>query len=736
MPKRLAFGTNLGLFARRVGRHAGRMMSQKSQRAIQRACIDSLEDRTFFSTTVYVAPWGSDWGNGSAGAPFRTIQEGANAAWWGDTVSIMGGIYRETVTPPHAGVTFTNFANQSVNIVGTNQVTGFQWAGGATYVANSPNLGEGNNQVFVDGQLLNEARFPNSSFDPSHPTKLTIQAYSNGTIFDSNLNQPSGWWVGAQVSVTPGDQWVSYTGVVNASGPGWINVSLPGTSGVEAVNAGSHYYLFGTNNALDSGGEYYINGSNQLYLADPGYDNPNNHDVEVQARQYGFNLQYASNTTIQGIGFVACSIYAGWNSPNSTINYCTLNYVGNFANTWGSGWAPPASGVQLWGSGDMIENSTIGYSAGDGVFVGNSNIKVLNNTIHDIDWSATDAAGVRTYNNSVLISGNTIYNTGRDGINVQGTGDVVQWNTIHDFMLQTYDGGGIYTINIGGGGTIASNTIYNAHKSYLSVGLAANGIMLDSNSAYWSVHDNNVFNVDAALEVNNNAYGDQIYNNKFSGSQWAVETNGWPGFQFSWWGTQLYNNYFGGNFEYGNSVSQWANSSGGAINTTTQSPPVVPPPPPPVVAVPPPPPPAPASPPPPPPPAVTVQTGPGYPASGNWTATAFWQYSNVQNVGGAIGYTYNGSWLEYGGIQFGTGLSRFNANLAVDPSYAGQKIEVFLDSLNSSPIATLTVQNTGSWYNYAWENTTLSTAVSGLHNVFIKFVGSAGIANLKNWQFS
>ena len=744
MPKRLAVGTSLGLFARRLGRgagrHARRMVSQRLQRAIHRACIDTLEGRTFFST-YYVATWGSDWGNGSGGAPFRTIQEGANAAHSGDTVSIMGGTYRETVTPPNAGVTFTNFNNQSVTIAGTDRVSGFQWAGGSTYVANSPNLGEGNNQVFVDGQLLNEARFPNSSLDPSHPNKLTVQGYSGGTIFDSNLNQPNNYWAGAQISITPGDGWVSYVGVVNSSGPGWINVSLPALSSVEQPTPGSAYYLFGTANALDTAGEYFINSSNQLYLADQYWDNPNNHDVEVQSRQYGFNLQWASNTTIQGINFVACSIYAGWNSPSSVIQYVNAYYVGNFASTWNSGWSPSAAGIQLWGSGDVIQNSTIAYSAGDGVFVGNSNIQVLNNTIHDVDWSGTDAAGVRTYNNNVSIVGNTIYNTGRDGVNIQGAGDVVQWNTIHDFLLQTFDGGGVYTTANWGGGTISNNTIFNAHKPWVAAGLDAAGIFLDNGSNYFSIHDNNVYNVDVGYKANYNSYGNQIYNNSFSGSVWAIETNGWPGFQYSWSGTNLYNNYLGGNVEYGTGTGAWNNGFGGPLNTSTvptppPPPPVVvpPPPPPPPPVVPPPPPPAPAS--PPPPPAPVVQTGPGYPAASKWTATAFWQSNNVVNWNGVIAYTYNGSWLEYGGINFGSGLSTFNANLAVDSSYAGQKINIFLDSLNSNPVATLVVGSTGGWTNYQWESTVLTTAVSGLHNVFIEFAGVAGIANLMNWQFT
>lgn len=738
MPKRFAFGTNLGLLARRVSRVTDRLMSSKSRQAIQQACIDTLESRTLFST-YFVSPYGSDWGNGSAGAPFRTIQEGANAAWWGDTVAIEGGTYRETVTPPHSGVTFTNYGGQSVSIIGTNQVSGFSLAGGATYVANnSPNLGEGNNQVFVNGQLLNEARYPNSSLDPSHPAKLTVQGYGGSTIYDSEITQPNGYWAGAEISITPGYGWVSYTGVVNNSGPGWLNVSLPGTSGYEQPTAGNTYYLHGSLGGLQAPGEFFVNQWNQVYVADPSLDNPNYHDVEVKARQWGFELSGVTNTTIQGVNLWACSIDTGWGSTNTVINGITANYVSQFVNVWGTGWSPPASGIQLNGSGDILENSTIGYSAGDGVYVGSSNVKVLSNTIHDVDWSGTDAAGVRSYSGGITIQGNTIYNAGRDGILFQGAGDYIQWNTIHDFMLQTNDGAGIYTVGDTGGGLIAYNVIYNAHNygPNVALGFDAVGIMLDSSSANFGVHDNVIGNVDVAFKANGTSYNEQIYNNKLSGTVKSMETNGWVGFQYSWWGSNVYNNvWYNANVEYGSGAGAWGNTWGygspiGNVTTPT------PPPPPPVVTVPPPPPPAPASPPPPPPATVPVQTGPAYPATGLWTAALYAKANNVGNVSGAIGYTYNGSWLQYNNINFGSGVSKFNANLAVTAPYNGQKIEVFLDSIYNNPIAVLTTWNTGSWGNYQWQSTGMLNGVSGVHTMFIEFVGSSGIANLMNWQFT
>jgi hypothetical protein len=746
MPKRLAVGTSLGLFKGFAKRALGRRRAGRALGALRRACIDVLEGRTLMST-YFVATWGADQAAGTLAQPFRTIQEAANAAYWGDTVAIEGGTYHETVKPPHAGVTFTNFNNEPVTISGADQAGGFWNASGSIYettVAN--NLGEGNEQVFADGQLLTEARFPNTNLDPSHPAKATIGASSNGTIYDASLTQPGGYWVGANINVIPGDAWTTYTGTVTASGPGWITVSLPNLQPVEQPVAGNSYYLFGKYQALDTAGEWYVDSSNHLFLWDQYGDNPVYHDIEVKAREYGFDLSGVSNTTIQGVNLFACTIHTDAASTSTTINGITASYITQYSVV-SNGWWPTdvPLGIEMYGANSTLENSTIAYSAGDGVYVGADHVTVNNNTIHDVDYAATDAAGIRDNANYTTITNNTIYNAGRDGINFRGAGHYIVSNTIHDVMLQTTDGGGIYTFGDNGAGTvIASNTIYDANVP--NGGLHGVGIYLDADSSNFVIHDNVTANVQAALKLNNTSYNETIYNNQLGASLFTIESNAWPGSPYNWAGTQFFNNtYYTPNLMIGANVAQWGNAYANGSpaipgSTTTASTPVTfapappaPPAPPAIVTVPPP-----AAPPAPTPADVSLAapSAPANPADGVWTASMAWQQSNVATAYGAVGYTYGGSWLSYGGVDFGAGQTKFNANLAVAPQYAGQQIQVFIDSLNTNPIATLTVANTGGWNSFQWQAAGLANPVAGVHNVYIEFVGTSGIANLKNWQFS
>src|SRR6185437_11949540 len=212
-------------------------------------------------------------------------------------------------------------------------------------------------EVFVNGKPVNEARFPNTSTDLLHPTQAKIGSYSNNTIYDSSLNQPNGYWTGATIHITPGAQWVGYTGTVTNSGPGWITVSLPSTGSSEQPAAGNPYYLTGKFQALDSSGEWYRDNSGNLYLWAPNSENPGNDTVEVKAREYAFDLSNVANTTIQGLNIFGATIHTGYSSTNTVVNGITAEYITQF-NTISTGWWTNAPmGIELYGNNSTLENS-------------------------------------------------------------------------------------------------------------------------------------------------------------------------------------------------------------------------------------------------------------------------------------------------------------------------------------------------------------------------------------------
>src|SRR6185437_9491957 len=193
---------------------------------------ETLESRLLLSHTWYVATAGSNTNPGTLAQPFKTIQYAADAAKAGDTVDVMGGVYRETVTVHNSGaagapIIFQPFDTTPVTIDGADPITGWTLSSGSIYTAPMhQNLGTGNNQVFVDNTMVSEARWPNNALDINHPPHATMTSVLNSpgeaTIYNSSMTQPTGFWVGGSICFGPGQDWVQQTGTITASGPGFV----------------------------------------------------------------------------------------------------------------------------------------------------------------------------------------------------------------------------------------------------------------------------------------------------------------------------------------------------------------------------------------------------------------------------------------------------------------------------------------------------------------------------------
>src|SRR3954471_6419295 len=210
---------------------------------------EELESR-FLLSTFYVASNGSDSNAGSIAKPFRSIQRAANIAGPGDTVLVRGGTYRETVRPRSgtggSPITFKAYGNENVTVSGADVVSGWSRNSGSIYKAHQGwDLGTGHNQVFVDGQMMNEARWPNTSLDISHPTKASADKVSaggsSGTLYDSQLTMPDGYWNGATMHIVPGQSWFGQIAKVTSYSRGRVSFSYKNMSGKETPTGGDPY---------------------------------------------------------------------------------------------------------------------------------------------------------------------------------------------------------------------------------------------------------------------------------------------------------------------------------------------------------------------------------------------------------------------------------------------------------------------------------------------------------------
>ncbi|MEY9841142.1 malectin domain-containing carbohydrate-binding protein [Streptacidiphilus sp. EB103A] len=541
-------------------------------------------------TTYYVSTSGSDSNSGtSTSTPLRTIQKCADIAVAGDSCLVMAGAYHETITPANSGtssapITFAPYNGAAVTVDGADAVSGWTQYSTNVYVA-SAHLPVSNeaavsatgleaNQVFVNGTMLPEVHWPAvAGADPSHPaTSVADATSSTGVIGDAKM--PNINWTGAIVHWYNAKAWSDQSGVVTSyADTTEPTITFSRSNSGDTAGSGAHYYLTGGNNglaALTSAGQWWYDWANsKLYVWTPKGDSPSNYTVEARQRKNGFDLSGRSYVNVTGLNLLSSTVLTSSTSSHNTLDGITAQYLNQFytstndpnETSGGCGiYCTHASytGILLQGSYETLENSTIAYTAGNGVLIRGANMTVTNNLIHDTDTSGTYNAAVKwlAYNtsdvDSFTISHNTIYNTGRDGIDsslvtAADSTSQISYNNVFDFGLQTADLGGIYTVNAsnnGNGTSIDHNWVHDA-TTVISSNYAA-GVYVDNSANGYTVHHNVVWNVGTGITINGSG-GDQtsrnnlIYNNTIGPVPW----HSIGGLSSSSTGTVIENNILG-----------------------------------------------------------------------------------------------------------------------------------------------------------------------------------------------
>ncbi len=481
------------------------------------------------SNVYFVAPNGNDSNAGTIDQPFQTIQHCAATVAQGSTCAIRAGTYRETVTP-NSGITITAYNLESVTIDGSDPVTGWTPYQGSIYKAQVTLRTDDTNQIFVGSNMMTEARWPNGD-NLFKVNWATAQAGTDSShIVDPNL--PSLNWTGAKIHIWSGkDPFAHETGVVTASGVGQISIGNveTGTCPWICPIPGGYYYLFGTLSALDAEREWYYDpNSTTLYFMAPGKVDPNTLDVRSKQRPYAFDLRGKSGVTIQNISIFACAVITDNESTNNTLDRINAQYVSHFTSLplasddpTGIGYTfilvhESDSGIVINGTGNILQNSTISYSAGAGIALEGSNNTIRNNLIQNVDYIGDYGSGIDLDGDGNTIQNNTIHDVGRQAIFVNAVNNQdVSYNNLFNAMLLSRDGGEIYIccLQTGTGTRIHHNWIHDTKSAISGAGddNVISGIYLDNFDSGFTV-DQNVLWQNKLYNIVNNG-SNNIHNN-------------------------------------------------------------------------------------------------------------------------------------------------------------------------------------------------------------------------------
>jgi len=449
-------------------------------------------------------------------------------------------------------------------------------------------------QLFYNNQMMMTAQYPAPppDHDPMHPEVAVLQDGSTPTtIMDPKLTQPPGYWVGASVYMAFTD--ASQTLQVTASVPGaltvccWVTPVQRNTVTGDTLSGGANvgcpeptpgylntrYMLYNKLESLAGPGDWFYDSSSQtLYFDSPTNASPAAGAVTVKQRQLAFDLETnnISYTTLDGLNVFGSTIRTGPASTNNTLDHLDVNYPSYFLditadpNMAGLAAGSPiamdfcnsesagatTSGVVLRGHDNVIQNSTVQNSAGNGIVLWNSNPicvggecastvspdpgnRATNNVIRNVDFAGSvSTAAVLPLGDNNTIDHNTMVGCGRSCVTMMSfmTGQAVHnlrisYNDMSGHCRLLLDCGAIYSL-VGqdfSGSRIDHNWVHDAEPLTGIGNPAAVGIYIDGSGSNIQI-DNNVGwnNVRGLLAFNyagagNPQYGLKVYNNSGGG---------------------------------------------------------------------------------------------------------------------------------------------------------------------------------------------------------------------------
>jgi hypothetical protein len=477
-------------------------------------------------TARFVAPTGADNNPGTRERPFKTVQKCAQVVKPGETCYLRAGVYRESVRPSQSGTTekpiiFAAYENEDVTISGADLVQNWSPFRNSIYqakltlpISGYSDTGFLANQVFVNGEMMAEARWPNTGGDLMRPTLKGGGVKSQGgiaaTVENKEIPGLQEGWVGATVWTS--EWYVTRTGTITGGSRG----KLTATMTAPWDRGGYWFFLVGKLELLDSEREWFYDGKKQtLYLWAPGGKRPS--AVEVKRRNFAFDLTDRSHIELRNLKLFAATITTSNKSEGMVVDGIRAKYVSHHMTLPPlpkSAQAPGSddglivashandTGIQLRGQGHTLKNSTITWSSGNGVLLEGNNHIVKNNHITNTNYMVSYAAPIRINGVGHRIINNTIVNAGRSAIDIDwhtagldARNIEIAYNDISNFGMLSTDLGAMYVccnVNLESG-SLHHNWIHDAYA--FSPFWGTRGIYLDLDTYNSTIHHNVVWNI-------------------------------------------------------------------------------------------------------------------------------------------------------------------------------------------------------------------------------------------------
>lgn len=474
----------------------------------------------------FISPNGQDDWSGTLAVPnatltdgpFHTVQRAAMLAQPGDICYLRSGIYREMLAPAHSGtpeapITFCSFPGEEALLTGTDLLTNWRYVEKGIYCAPMEWTLRDENQIFVQGMMQDEARWPRNNGSLMQPTRAIAQSGTLTSLTDGQLPGDATNLQGATLWCAGGLQWICWAAKITDYDPLTHTLSFDAPLRRSPDHwyqpeAGSRYVLMGARAFLDSERTWWYDAdAQQLLLWAPGSADPNSLLVEAKRRPHVIDLSCRSYIHITGLSFRAGGILTDKESHHLLFEGLKGEYIGHsYARD-----ISEVNSVRIRGHHHIIRNCEFAYSSGSLLRLSGEDNQLINCWLHHGNYGAKWQGAVAVTGRRHLICYNTIAHSGRDLLTIHGlSASLISHNDLSNAGWLTYDLGMVY-----GHSTDFNNTqiCFNHVHDNQAQGVAM-GIYFDHLCTNVIVHHNVVWNVEGdPIRMNNPAYMNLIYNN-------------------------------------------------------------------------------------------------------------------------------------------------------------------------------------------------------------------------------
>ena len=498
----------------------------------------------------HVSTRGSDEATGSAQTPFRTLSKAAAALHPGDTCIIHEGIYGEVMVVPRSGEPGRPIRIQAAPgarvVISAAEPLKATWNkqqdGVYTAKVEPPPT-----QLFFDGQMAQEAHWPNSAYGDLMD-RPCLKA-EDGTGYEKLVCKelPAGDFNGGYVMIWRGGAWTNATVRIKDHRPGEsLAFDPPFKSQSDQYHqgdafkprAGNRFFLLGSRAALDAPGEWLVEPNTGLthFLPPPG-KTPTDLSLETKARDQTLVLRGCSHVEVRGIELFG-GIFDLTDAHHCVLENVASFYSNHFART--AQKVPPYPVNRIKGNHNTVRRCHIAYAAGTGLDVQGEGNTISNCVIHDIGYMGTYEGAVQVKGTKgTVIDHSSIYRGGRDLILHHGAEKLrITYCDLHHAVMLNDDAGATYAWGTDGkGSVIAYNWVHHSVQKHTV------GIYLDNFCKNFLVHHNVVWACGSSgITLNCDALNHLMANNTIAQCPKAFGTFAYHRYTPDQTGTRIVNN--------------------------------------------------------------------------------------------------------------------------------------------------------------------------------------------------